>query len=214
VLLLSPDYTNTDTDVSFITGIFAGFSDVTTTWWDTGTGAPTGSDLLPYDVVVIGNRTPWSLSAASAAAVGNALADYVDGGGKVVETNFVHDYYVSTYTWYLEGRYVTDGYGPFTASTTDDSAAQTATIIDSGHPLMSSVSSLTETTTSSLIINPGLATGADLIATWSPSGWNAVAASADGSIVGLNMCIFSASEAGGDVGVLLHNAIVWLVEGE
>jgi hypothetical protein len=77
---------------------------------------------------------------------------------------------------------------------------------------MEDVATLTETTTSSLVVNPGLATGADLLATWSPSGWNAVAASADGRVVALNMCIFSASESGGDVDTLLHNAIVWLAD--
>lgn len=210
LLLLSPDYSAADTDLTDIEGIFGGYTDVSWEWWDTALGAPSAADLAAYDVVVVGNRTPWTESSASASAVGDALADYIDGGGAVIDTNYVHDYYVSTYTWYLEGRYVDEGYAPFTQASTETGDPQAATILDGDHPVMSGVTTLTENIADSLVIDPGLAAGAVLLATWSPSSYNAVAVSSDGSVVALNMCLFSASESGGDVGLLLHNAIEWL----
>jgi hypothetical protein len=175
-------------------------------FWDTGTSAPTLTDLTGYDVVMIGNNTPWSQSAAPAATVGDVLADYVDAGGKVIDTNFVHDFYVATYTWYLEGRYIDDGYGPFTQSTTENAGPNTLTVADDTHPVMSGVASISETV---LIVNPGLQSGASLLATWS-CGYNAIAVSADEQVVGLNMMVFGGATATGDATTLIHNAIDWL----
>jgi hypothetical protein len=206
VLLLSPDYSATDQDLTFIEGVMGGMVNADYEWWDTGVSAPTLTDLEAWDVVVIGNNTPWSQSSAPAASVGDALADYVDAGGKVVDTNFVHDFYVSTYTWYLEGRYIDENYGAFSQSNAEDAGPNTLSVVDDSHPVMNGVSSVTEDV---LIVNPGLQAGATLLATWS-CGHNAIAVSADEQVVGLNMMVFGSAGATGDATTLIQNAINWL----
>jgi hypothetical protein len=176
------------------------------TWWDTGVSAPSLANLMAYDVVLVGNRTPWSESAASAVAVGNVLADYIDAGGKVIDTNFIHDYFVSTYTWYLEGDYIDLNYGPFTQSTAENGGPNTLNVVDSSHPVMSGVTAITENI---LVVNVGLQPGASLLATWS-CGYNAIAVSADEQVVGINMTVYGDADNTGNAGVLIHNSVVWL----
>ncbi len=212
VLLLSPDfYASSAPDMSLITGIFSSFSDCTMTIYNTGSQSPTGAEFLAYDVVVVGNNTPWSESAASAVAVGNALADYIDGGGRVIETNFVHDYYVGPspnfYTWYLAGRFITDGYGPFNQSTTDVTGPLTFTVLNAGHPVMAGVTTLVD---DGLLLNVSLRAGASGLAQWSTAAYQAVAVSADNRVVGINSMIFGDSNVSGNLNTLLHNAVVWL----
>jgi hypothetical protein len=209
VVLLSPDYTSTTQDFTFIDNVVATYANGTIEWWNTNLGTPTLADLQAYDVVVIGNNTPWNQSPAPAVEVGNVLADYVDAGGRVVDTNFVHDYYydaVNDVTWYLEGRYVDEGYGPFSQSSAESPGPNTLEVVDGTHPVMAGVSSLSENV---LIVNCGLQTGATLLATWS-CGYNAIAVSADQQVVGINMMVFGGAGNTGDGTALLHNAITWV----
>ena len=75
----------------------------------TATTTPTLSDLQAYDAVFVYTE----LALADAAALGDALADYSDGGGGVVVAAGAC---MST-TANLEGRFVDEGYMPFTLGT-------------------------------------------------------------------------------------------------
>ncbi len=207
VLLLSPDfYAPSAPDMSWISNTFASFLDCDTYYFDTGSAVPALSDLEPYDVVMVGNNTPWTEVTADPVSVGNSLADYVDAGGKLVDTNFVHDYYVGDYTWYLEGRYIDDGYGPFHQAVYEATGPLSLSVSQPGHEVMSGVSTLQD---SGLLLDLSLRAGASELASYS-NGYPAVAISADQQICGINAMFFGDTQIAGDADVLLHNAVQWL----
>jgi hypothetical protein len=144
------------------------------------------------------------------AAIGGVLADYLDAGGRVIESTFVHDYY----GWELSGDYMTGGYSPFTDSTTDLTGVETMVLVDGTHPVMAGVTSMTTCDGTTLMINPGLAAGATLLATWTPSGYNGIAVNADETVIGLNILIFNETTGiwTGHLPQLLYNSITWLCD--
>lgn len=105
VLLTAPEVEGTQTDM--VSGLSAFSSDFdSVVWWNMQTsGQPTLSDIEAYDCVVT-----WSDYQFPYAVVwGNTLADYVDGGGKVILCPFCWSLYEN---YYIEGRIITDGYSP------------------------------------------------------------------------------------------------------
>ena len=100
------------------------------TVWDPDTnGEPGVSDLLAYQAVVLGNDILWNNM--DKIIVGDNLADYIDAGGKVIEGCYVQSFDA----WGFAGRYMTDGYSPFTPATLDYWNPDTMNIIDAGHPM-------------------------------------------------------------------------------
>lgn len=72
--------------------------------FDHASGTPTLAQLQGYDAVLaFSNSAP-----ADPAALGDVLADYVDGGGCLTMTT-----YAFSDDWSFEGRIMTDGYSPF-----------------------------------------------------------------------------------------------------
>lgn len=84
-------------------GAFVDGSDVAV--FNGNTGTPVLADLSPYDVVVVYSNSGWT----DQAATGDALADYVDAGGRVVLMQGVF----TSGTYALAGRIMTDTYSPF-----------------------------------------------------------------------------------------------------
>ncbi|MBU1661291.1 MAG: carboxypeptidase-like regulatory domain-containing protein, partial [Chloroflexi bacterium] len=104
VLILTPDG-----DVSVLSAALAPFTDLSVTVWDAGTnGEPSVADLLAFDVVILGNDLLWNNMDKT--IVGNNLADYIDQGGKIIEGLYIQSFD----NWGFAGRYMTDGYSPFT----------------------------------------------------------------------------------------------------
>ncbi len=164
----------------------------------------TVNDLLPFDVVAINNNNRWSTVAGNDVRVGNVLADYVDAGGKVVVFNYAYD----NVGWGLAGRFVTEGYGPFLVATAEGSPSVTMNVVEAKHPIFAGVGAVTSTgLNQALPVNPN----AQLLASWS-NGWAMIAANAD--TVGFNLLYGPTVTWTGDVDVLVHNAIVWLADGE
>lgn len=77
--------------------------------WDASTSTPTALDLVGFEAVLVwrGNGSTF----ADGAALGDALADYVDAGGGVV-----HGYYELDGVDPLMGRWFTGGYSPVRAT--------------------------------------------------------------------------------------------------
>jgi hypothetical protein len=73
---------------------------------------PTANDLAPYDVVLVYSNSPFS----DRDALGDALADYVDAGGRVVTGQYAYSVVASTFT--LGGRFAADPYMPVATSDT------------------------------------------------------------------------------------------------
>lgn len=104
--------------------------------FDAAAGTPGLAALAPYDVVVPFSNSPF----ADATALGDNLADYVDGGGRVVQLGF--SYYGPGQPYGINGRWLTDGYNPYDYSTNLGFDAFTLGTFDAGDPLMSGVTAL------------------------------------------------------------------------
>jgi subtilisin-like proprotein convertase family protein len=101
-----------------------------------GSGTPTLGQLQQYEIVA-----PFSnVAFADAATLGNNLADYVDGGGVVVQLGFSH--YGPSHPLGINGRWVTGNYNPYNYSTATVSTAFTLGAYNAGHPLMAGVTAL------------------------------------------------------------------------
>lgn len=131
----------------------ATFPEVTTVdFANTELESPSAAQLAPYDAVVsIGDNSYFN-----EATWGNALADYIDGGGVVVQAAYD--------TWenaFPKGRFETGGYAPLIPG---DNVNDNRTLgaFDAANPLMQGVAPLTseDNTTNAL------APGASLVASW------------------------------------------------
>ncbi|MGB9724011.1 MAG: S8 family serine peptidase [Chloroflexia bacterium] len=200
VLLVSPD--SSQGDISSLLAALALWPDLNVAVWDNAQGTPTAADLAPYDVVIFGNDYTWESAGLDKTAFGNALADYIDAGGKVIESMYAQSCFDQ---WGFAGRYMTDGYSPFTCATGDNWNPDTMSVLQPTHPVMQGVTSIGDNWGHQ---NPGLRAGAELLARWSTSNYNAVAVNEN--VVALNQLIFHQANWTGDVPILLHNAIVWL----
>jgi len=104
--------------------------------FDAAAGTPTLGQLQQYDIVV-----PFSNSTfLDSNAIGNNLADYVDGGGIVVQYGFAH--YGPNQPFGINGRWVTDNYNPYNYSTNLEFNAFSLGTFNAGHPLMAGVTTL------------------------------------------------------------------------
>lgn len=155
---------------------------------------PTLSQLSSYDVVIV--ATDYFLT--DGVLLGDRLADYIDMGGRVIVT-------MSSWIpgWSIGGRFASEGYFPFAVADTRNSGAFSLGSFDSGHPIMSGVTTLGAIFRSS----PTTANGAYVVAKWNDDQPLAVV---KGSVVGLN-ALPAVGYMSGDVGLLFHNAITYLV---
>ena len=206
VLLLTPD-----PSPALITATLAAFSDLDVSLWrDAGAGDPTGETLAAYDVVVVGNDWTWDTSGMTPEGVGDALADYLDGGGKVVDTLFVHDHL----GWELAGRYIEEGYAPLTTSSDDMTAVpySLGTIYEPAHPILSGVTSVVDNPTVGIgHQDVGLASGARRLADWNDG---EVFIAYNDRVIGVNQLWFQGANWSGDVPALMHNAILYLASAD
>ncbi|MCK4832825.1 MAG: carboxypeptidase regulatory-like domain-containing protein, partial [Anaerolineales bacterium] len=206
VLLLTPD-----SDASKLSALLAGFSDLHVTWWDAAAGAPTAGDLASYDVVIFGNNTTWSSSGMDPIDVGDALADYIDGGGKAIDTLYTHSFD----RWALDGRYLSEDYGPFATAANDyDTFPSMGTVYSPDHPIMDGVGTIVLDWLPSQYSHqdPGLAPGATRMADWED---NKIFIAYNDHVVGLNLQAFSqaAWSDACDMPELVHNSIRYLTGG-
>ena len=196
VLLLTPD-----ADISDLHATLSAFPALDVTTYAGNLATLTAAELAPYSVVMTTNNTQWD---AVAVQVGNALADYVDLGGKVILNSFAYDYF----GWELDGRFMTEEYGPFSGTSADFTGTSTlGTVHEPDHPIMAGVTTLSNTY---LWQNPTLAPGAVRIADWNDG--NMFLAANDHSVA-LNLLPSDGEGAAGwtgDLPTLYYNAIVWL----
>jgi len=163
--------------------------------------APELSDLTTYNVVLAYASGSWS----DADSTGDALADYVDVGGKVVIAQGAMS---SGGPFAIMGRFMTVGYSPFSADVdagdATDRIFDQATIAEPPHPVFLGVNSVTfSAPAGAQFSDPPLLGMATLIAAFT-NGHNAIAINAGGTAMGLNVFPF-ADNAG--VMRLLANAM-------
>ena len=187
-----------ESDVSILRAALAAFPDIgAVDVFLSSAASPTLGDLAPYAVVVAVSNTGY----ADATATGDALADYVDGGGKVIQA-------VATFAtgggWMLAGRFVSEGYGPFVHGTADFSPHALGDF-DADHPIMAGVATLTDELCAGVALQPD----AKWVASWSNG--TPLVGTQGKSVVGINVFPFDGASAGGDFALLFHNAAAWLL---
>ncbi|HQO24981.1 MAG TPA: hypothetical protein PLK89_04675, partial [Acidobacteriota bacterium] len=138
-------------------------------------------------------------------AMGDRLADYVDAGGRVILSVF-NWYTGGSYPWFISGRMLTTGYSPFLSAGGNQYSTSCLGAYQAAHPLMQGVSALCEFYRDRVSLAPG----AQLVASYS-DGEELVAV--NGCIVAINIYPGPGPAYTGDVDVLFHNAILYLMEG-
>ena len=133
---------------------------------------------------------------------GNVLADYADAGGRVIEAVAC---FGTGGGWELQGRFVLDGYEPFVHGS-PEFLAHSLGSFDDNHPIMYSVTTLTDGMPVAVTLQPG----AEWVADWNNG--TPLVATKDIYTVGINIFAFDTGDWTGDVPLLFHNAIVWLSE--
>ena len=205
VLIVSPD---PETATSQLQTALAAFDDLDVSVYPLDDlPAISGEALAPYDVVIAYNDYTWEAGGGDANDVGDALADYIDLGGTVIDNMYLHSFDA----WGLGGRFISEQYSPFTMASTDEwSPTDMGTVYMPDHPLMTDVVTAGQTWG---VQDPGIAAGADLIADWD-NGFPFLAA--NNSVVGMNIMPIDPNVGPtwtGDVLTIYYNAIVWLSGG-
>lgn len=142
-------------DVAAKLGASGAFTSVSS--WNATAATPAAFDLAPFDAVfVYTDQTP-----LDPVALGDALADYVDAGGAVVDAVFVQDNQYG-----VTGRYQDSGYGALTGTSTTSGTATLGTF-DGVSPLLAGVSTFSGGASSFRTQNAVLTANAVLAASWS-----------------------------------------------
>jgi hypothetical protein len=182
--------------VTLRTGL-AAFPDVNSVvYFNAIAGVPTLAQLNAYDVVVVMSATTFS----NAVLTGDVLADYVDGGGKVIEAVAC---FATQGPWELQGRFVSGDYEPFIHSP-GEFIAHSLGAFDNTHPIMAGITVLTDSVPVGVALKPQAA----LVASWNNN--TPLVATRDDDVVGINIYAFDFGNWTGDVILLFHNAAVWL----
>jgi hypothetical protein len=162
-------------------------------------GLPSLAQLQAHDVVIV-----WTdCSPSDPVGAGNLLADYVDGGGKVILSVFSFsgaDY------WGISGRIMTANYTPLLPGEYNHYTWAELGTHDASSPLMQGVSAAGDLYRDYTT----LTAGATLVASWT-DGENFVATK--GCVAGINLYPGCNYDFTGDVGVLYHNTVAWLYGG-
>jgi len=168
--------------------------------FDGQVGTPDLPLLQQYEIVVPYSNFPF----ADPVTLGNNLADYVDGGGIVVQHGFAFE----DTTYGIFGRWLTDGYSPYDYSPNLQFADFSLGTFDAGHPLMAGVTSLnsnfqnvvTPNATATEVAQNNL--GQSLVAFRPVSGGH--------TTVGVTAYVGTESDQSGDWGRVIVNAGNWL----
>jgi len=200
LLIISPD---DDAHISDLIATMSSFDDIEMTYYPVeNLGTITLNDLLPYSVVMVQNDFKWSSAGTDAATIGDLLADYIDAGGKVVANMYTYSYD----EWGMSGRFINEGYGPFTLTTQDIwGAGALGTVYDPLNPIMSGVNVIDDSWGHQ---DPGLAANATLLADWD-DGMPMIAY--NDNVVGLNLIGITGNTAFlSDLGTLFHNSVLFI----
>jgi hypothetical protein len=179
---IGPDYA-----ANVIAGLNATGQVGTVTDFDANAATPTASDFEGVDVAYVVSDDPWFDSDA----LGDVLADFVDGGGRVVESTF--SLYCPDDSLGVSGRWVTDGYGAMVNPNPDcnqrdgDGPLELTALVPTS-PLLAGVTSFNGGE-SSYRNDAQLAAGAVLVANWDdefPTPFEAYTDAHAGCVVALN----------------------------
>ena len=173
--------------------------------FDAQAGTPTLAQLQQYQIVVPYSNFPF----LDADTLGNNLADYVDGGGVVVQYGFSH--YGPGQPYGINGRWASGNYNPYSYSTNIQFNPFSLGTFNAGHPLMAGVTMLNSDFEN--VVSP--AAGATEVAQ-DNFGDSLVAyrpVSGGHTTVGVTAYVGSDATQSGDWGKVIVNAGRWLISG-
>ena len=166
--------------------------------FDGSSGTPTLAQLQAYDVVV----TWTDYTYADPNGMGNVLADYVDVGGKVIPMMFS----MGTHGWQMGGRFMSENYTAINGGSFVFATSCLGTF-DAGHPIMAGVTDVCEYYR---LAGTYLTAGSSEIARWQDNELF-VGAKDDRTVVSINSYPGINRQWTGQMDVVIHNAILWLV---
>ena len=172
--------------------------------FDATSGTPTLAQLQQYQIVVPLGSNPF----LDGDTLGNNLADYVDGGGIVVQYGF--SFYGPGQPFGINGRWVSGNYNPYNYSINVESNAFTLGPHNAGHPLMAGVTTLNSNYANIVTLASGatevaqnsLGLGESLVAYRPVSGGH--------TTVGVTAYVGANAAQSGDWGKVIVNAGNWL----
>jgi hypothetical protein len=170
--------------------------------FDASNATPTLGQLQQYDIVVPFGNTMFFDSRT----LGNNLADYVDGGGIVVQYGFSHAGPGDPAG--INGRWLRDGYNPYDYSENLETNPFSLGAFDAGHPLMAGVTALNSIFANIVTPDPAATEvaqnnlGESLVA-FRPVGTQ--------TTIGVTAYVGSAATESGDWGKVVVNAGNWLL---
>ena len=170
--------------------------------FDASNATPTLGQLQQYDIVVPFGNTMFFDSRT----LGTNLADYVDGGGIVVQYGFSHAGPGDPAG--VNGRWVTDGYNPYDYSEDLETNPFSLGAFNAGHPLMAGVTALNSDFANIVTPNPAATEvaennlGESLVA-FRPVGTQ--------TTVGVTAYVGTVATESGDWGKVVVNAGNWLL---
>jgi len=165
--------------------------------FDAQTSTPALSLLQAYDVVVTWSNYVY----ANPTAIGDVLADYIDSGGKVINTIAS----MGTHGWEMMGRFMTQNYTAMNGTSVTYSTSCLGSN-DPSHPIMKGI---TDVCDYFRLNGTTLTPGSSEIARWA-DGQLFVAVKDDRSVVSIAGYIGSNDQWTGQMDDLVHNAIFWL----
>jgi N-acetylneuraminic acid mutarotase len=172
--------------------------------FDATSGTPTLAQLQQYQIVVPLGSSPF----LDSDTLGNNLADYVDGGGIVVQQGFSFDGPGQPFG--INGRWVNGNYNPYYYSINVETNAFTLGPHNAAHPLMSGVTTLNSNLANIVTLASGatevaqnsLGLGESLVAYRPVSGGH--------TTVGVTAYVGALAVQSGDWGKVIVNAGNWL----
>ena len=194
-------YADTDLPTQLQSEILAEPNVTAVDLFDGGVGTPDLGLLQQYNIVVPFTNFPF----ADADTMGNNLADYVDGGGIVVQYGFSH--YDGVFG--IFGRWLTDNYNPYDYSQNLLFGAFTLGTFNAAHPLMAGVTALNSDFQNGVTPAPGAtevaaaSNGNSLVAFRPVSGGH--------TTVGVTAYVGPEATQSGDWGKVIVNAGNWLL---
>lgn len=159
LILGAPSSASWSTDVKnkiVGTGLVSGAVDI----FNVRSATPTLTQLQSYSSVLVFSDSSYQNSVA----LGNVLADYVDGGAGVVEMTFSN--YAPSASLGLSGRFVSGGYDVFTDSNTQGNCGALGTVFLPSSPLMAGVSGFSGGSNAYCDTGMALKANATLVSNW------------------------------------------------
>jgi hypothetical protein len=196
-------YSDTDLPTQLQSEIQAEPNVVAVDLFDAQFNTPTLPDLQPYDIVVPFSNFPF----ADPVTLGNNLADYVDGGGVVVQHGFAF-YQPGGGGYDIEGRWLADGYNPYNYSVDLSADVFSLGAFNAGHPLMAGVTALNSNFQNIVTLGAGATEVAATDLNTSLVAFRPV--SGGHTTVGVTAYVGTESAQSGDWGKVIVNAGNWL----